>query len=423
MSISNTMTEYEIERKLRYIYFSLPFIILLPFYFTYRYVTVHHVSSAIYYILPPLIALIFIPFIYRKTGNYNLVAAPYITIALTVGYTLIFMAGGVKAPGLFWMMVSPILGGTIWGKRGGYLGVILVIIAFAIFWKLESLGIRGPVLLSANEYQEQKIVNFILLSLFSFSILINFIRTEDESMNRLQSKTEQIDMLMRLLVHDVANALTVLKMDIRATQKKQTNNTNDNKQLTRSEHTISTLEKLLIDVTTLKMIDDETIKIDIEPVNINVCIQEAIDLVLPKAEEKKIEINLASIKDNISIMSSHSLLKTQVLVNILNNSIKFSSENDRIDISCRRIENEVKISIQDYGIGIPTELIPSLSSFERKTNRRGTHGELGTGHGIPILVRILEILGGTIDIDSIEQSKSSSNHGTTMTITFQASNN
>jgi signal transduction histidine kinase len=96
-----------------------------------------------------------------------------------------------------------------------------------------------------------------------------------------------------------------------------------------------------------------------------------------------------------------------ILTNLINNAIKYSSENSTIKIEVKNIDYSLKIAISDEGIGIPiAEQKHIFNRYFRAENALLNHG---TGIGLNIVKTHLENLGGTITFQSEE------NKGTTFT--------
>jgi signal transduction histidine kinase len=88
----------------------------------------------------------------------------------------------------------------------------------------------------------------------------------------------------------------------------------------------------------------------------------------------------------------------QVLNNLLSNAIKFSPDNARITISCKVDNENMTIKITDQGMGIPmADQIHLFERFFRATNATNIQG---TGLGLHIVGRYIEILSGTISYES-----------------------
>ena len=90
----------------------------------------------------------------------------------------------------------------------------------------------------------------------------------------------------------------------------------------------------------------------------------------------------------------------QVFINLFSNAVKFSPENSEVSVRVERLEREVRISIQDSGIGIPADAVPHL--FERFYRARNVKAaEIpGSGIGLFIVKSILEELHGHIHVDT-----------------------
>lgn len=107
-------------------------------------------------------------------------------------------------------------------------------------------------------------------------------------------------------------------------------------------------------------------------------------------------------------------LLTNILLNLVSNAIKFSPENATIAVSCENYGNQLKLSVADSGIGISDEDKQHL--FERFFRAKNATNIQGTGLGLHIVSKYLELLNGTIEVSS------ELNKGTTFTITIPQNN-
>ena len=101
-----------------------------------------------------------------------------------------------------------------------------------------------------------------------------------------------------------------------------------------------------------------------------------------------------------------------ILINLIANSLKFSSENTVVDVTCHANENELMVRVKDQGIGIPEADQEHL--FERFYRGQNASNIQGTGLGLNIVLKYLEMLNGKIDFVSEE------NKGATFTLVFPA---
>ncbi|GAB3986585.1 hypothetical protein GCM10028807_04330 [Spirosoma daeguense] len=114
------------------------------------------------------------------------------------------------------------------------------------------------------------------------------------------------------------------------------------------------------------------------------------------------------------VFSDPSLLR-KILVNLLSNAIKYSGENQPIYLIARCLETGFQITVRDEGIGISTDDQKHL--FTRFFRAKNATNFAGTGLGLHIVAKYLELLNGTIELTS------QLSEGTTVTIKFPHENN
>jgi PAS domain S-box-containing protein len=123
-------------------------------------------------------------------------------------------------------------------------------------------------------------------------------------------------------------------------------------------------------------------------------------------KDQHIEFNYSG---NNQIFSDKKILKN-IVVNLITNAIKFSAENSAIEVISDVNDSSATISVRDHGIGIPKEDLEHLfSSFFRGANAINIQG---TGLGLHIVKRFIDLMGGNVQIESHLGS------GTIVTITI-----
>ena len=115
--------------------------------------------------------------------------------------------------------------------------------------------------------------------------------------------------------------------------------------------------------------------------------------------------------DTVSIFADYKMIK-QMLRILIDNSIKFTPEQGKIDISSEVQDKIVKITVSDSGIGIPKDEIQNI--FERfyTVDKSRSKEKGGTGLGLSIAKWIVDVHKGTINVES-EEGK-----GTKITVTL-----
>ncbi len=151
----------------------------------------------------------------------------------------------------------------------------------------------------------------------------------------------------------------------------------------------------------------QTGRLNVEPVRLQAqsLLFNSVSSLTGNAIRKNIEIKV-EVSDNIFVKADERLI-TQVLTNLISNSIKFSREGKTIEISAERYnEDFVEFRIKDEGIGISIENQAKLFRFDKMFSTLGTRGEKGTGLGLPLVKQIIEKHSGQIWFYSVENEGS-----------------
>lgn len=112
-------------------------------------------------------------------------------------------------------------------------------------------------------------------------------------------------------------------------------------------------------------------------------------------KDKNIQLDLTT--DEISICSSQKLL-SNVWINLIDNAIKFSSNNSKIEISTTNQDNYVTVAIKDYGCGMDEDTQPHI--FNKFYQGDKSHSGEGNGLGLAIVQKIVHLVGGEIKVQS-----------------------
>ncbi|MDW8301724.1 MAG: tetratricopeptide repeat protein [Bacteroidia bacterium] len=126
-------------------------------------------------------------------------------------------------------------------------------------------------------------------------------------------------------------------------------------------------------------------------------IAEIMELYSPVAQEKKIELT-ANVPQDYFVFADRDMLHL-VLRNLVNNAIKFTPEQGKVQISVTQQGKEAVVSITDTGVGIPQKHIDKI--FEGLTTR-GTAAEKGTGLGLQLCKEFIQLNHGKLSVQSTE---------------------
>ncbi len=157
----------------------------------------------------------------------------------------------------------------------------------------------------------------------------------------------------------------------------------------------------------LDMSKMESGKMDIVPVNYQTgeMLSEIVNMIWAKANEKGLQFHVdVDVKLPVQLYGDEVRIK-QVLVNLLNNAIKYTDEGsvtlsiESVPLDNRRVK--VIYTVSDTGMGIRKESIPYLfDAFKRVDEEKNRHIE-GTGLGLSIVKQIVDLMGGEVSVNSI----------------------
>ena len=142
-----------------------------------------------------------------------------------------------------------------------------------------------------------------------------------------------------------------------------------------------------------------------EQINITEQIRKVLAVLEPKWREKNLKVDISL--NNIYFEGDENLL-FQVWMNLIDNAIKFSNKNGKIEIKIEEIKENIEVEIKDNGIGMEKEDIEKIYSRFYQVDK--SHSGEGSGLGLSIVKRIIELSSGTINI------KSEKNKGTKILI-------
>lgn len=190
-----------------------------------------------------------------------------------------------------------------------------------------------------------------------------------------------------------------------------------------------TLLSLINDILDLSKIEAQRLDLEYSPFEIRACIETAMDMITPKAGSKEIELAYLIEPDTPVALMGDAIRLRQVLVNLLDNAVKFTEAGEVVLlVETRKIEHkngkrpdtvndgwyEWLFRIRDTGVGIATEdmerLFQSFTQLDASTTRQ--YG--GTGLGLAISRRLVEMMHGRIWVES-ELGK-----GSTFSFTIEA---
>ncbi|MBI2832909.1 MAG: PAS domain S-box protein [Acidobacteria bacterium] len=130
----------------------------------------------------------------------------------------------------------------------------------------------------------------------------------------------------------------------------------------------------------------------------------AVKVVKPAADAKKIMIETALAAANPFVLGDPDRLQ-QVVWNLLSNAVKFTPHGGRVDVRLQTIEDLVRLTVRDTGLGISRQFLPHVFDRFRQADSSVTRSHGGLGLGLAIVRSLVELHGGTVAAESDGQGQ------------------
>ena len=365
------------------------------------------------WILIPLWILMMVvpPAFIRFSGSYKSAAISVCSLTTLLTLVLVYLAGGLEAPGLLWLAAVPLVLGMLLGIRGAGVGYLVVFITLVIFVYTNLNGI-GPNLIEQYGMPKlEKIINLCGFIVFASVTAHYYHKREERVAARLLQKNTDVENLLRVLMHDIANTLSRMTYDL-VRHKEGHQSPTSSAEIDKIEKAMEDINTLLFQVRHMKSIKDGKSPLPLKGISLTMILHEVYEKVESLAQQKGIKLYFDIPREKIWVKGDKTILSNVVLLNLLTNAIKFSYAGDQVDLRAYPAKDSVIIEIQDYGIGIPADILANLFSVNYNTSRAGTFGETGTGYGLPLVKEYLQLMGGAIEISSREKDHDGIKRGT-----------
>jgi len=159
------------------------------------------------------------------------------------------------------------------------------------------------------------------------------------------------------------------------------------------------LLKLINEILDLAKVESRQVPLSAEPVSLAEVVLECQGMIEPQAQQRGIRLTFPQFDIPYFVRADRTRLK-QVLINLLSNAIKYNSKQGTVEVKCTEsTPGRIRVSISDTGSGLyPEQLAQLFQPFNRLGQEAG--GEEGTGIGLVVAKRLVELMGGDIGVES-----------------------
>jgi PAS domain S-box-containing protein len=159
------------------------------------------------------------------------------------------------------------------------------------------------------------------------------------------------------------------------------------------------LLRLINEILDLAMVESGKVSLSKEAMSLTEVLLDCKAMMAPQAEQRGIEMSFPSFENLFFVHADRTRVK-QIIVNLLSNAIKYNRAGGTVTVSCKPVAGgRIRVSVTDTGAGLHEDQLAHLfQPFNRLGQEAGT--EEGTGIGLVVTKKLIELMGGTIGVDS-----------------------
>ncbi|HSK87498.1 MAG TPA: ATP-binding protein [Anaerolineales bacterium] len=220
--------------------------------------------------------------------------------------------------------------------------------------------------------------------------------------NQMAAQLEQVESMRRQLIGDVTHELRTPLTSIKGYMEGLIDGVIPATPETFNQihREADRLSRLVDDLQELSRVEAKAYSLDIRSVAVSNLVQTTVKRLSPQATVKRINL-YSSLPAGLPPIQADEDRITQVLVNLVANAIQYTPEDGKVTISAMRQADEIHISVEDTGVGIPPEHLGNLfNRFYRVDKSRSRNAGGGSGIGLTIAKHLVEAQGGRIWADS-----------------------
>ncbi|MBQ9631797.1 MAG: DegV family EDD domain-containing protein, partial [Lachnospiraceae bacterium] len=322
-----------------------------------------------------------------------------------------FAGGGINGGSSIWFVFCFVYISLMMSGRSL---VAYYISAFVITATCYYIGGRYPSTIFGHPDNVAYLDSFVSVILMStvICIMIIFQRRALETQNRLANEQKkEILELNRIQNHFFSNMSHEIRTPINTIIGLNELTLREDISDTVAENSLNiqgasnVLLSLINDILDMSKIESGKMPIIPRPYDVGSMLSEIVNMIWTNARKKNLAFHVELDPTLPSRLEGDEVRIRQILINILNNAIKYTEEGSvTLSVRCRAQGGDivlVSFSVTDTGTGIKKENIPHLfSAFERVEEERNRFIE-GTGLGLSIVKQLVDLMGGTIAVDSI----------------------
>jgi len=220
----------------------------------------------------------------------------------------------------------------------------------------------------------------------------------------LEEAGRRKDEFLALLGHELRNPLAMIRNGLHILLRPNAGIADQERMKEMMEKQVDHLTRMVDDLLDVSRITRGRIQLRKERLELSRSVAQAIDSVRSLLEACGHVLSVSLPSEPIYLEADPTRLE-QILVNLLNNAAKYTPPKGKIALEAKRIDTEVEIRVIDNGVGIPTELLPTVFDLFTQVEKSLDRSQGGLGIGLTLVKRLVELHGGSVTAHSERQDK------------------
>ncbi len=213
--------------------------------------------------------------------------------------------------------------------------------------------------------------------------------------DELREADRRKDELLGFLSHELRNPLAPVRNSLYVLSHAEPGGEQARRALAVIGRQIDQLTRLIEDLLEVKRLSVGKLGLQTQGMNLARAVRETVDDLRPLFERRGIALSFAARGEPVWVLGDAVRL-SQVVVNLLQNALKFTDAGGHVEVSVERGEKEARIRVRDDGVGVAPELLHNLFEPFVQGERTGRRDRGGLGLGLALVRGIVELHGGTV---------------------------
>jgi two-component system CheB/CheR fusion protein len=221
------------------------------------------------------------------------------------------------------------------------------------------------------------------------------IEDQKRSEDALKQANRHKDEFLAMLAHELRNPLSPIRNAVHLLKYAGPDNAMLVGARDMIDRQVTHLVRLVDDLLDISRITRGKIDLRKQPVDARTVVDRAVESVKPLIDARRHDLTVTLPHQPVMVEADATRL-AQVVLNLLNNSAKYTEEGGRIWLTLEQNEKDAAIRVRDNGMGIAPELLPRIFDLFTQAERTLDRSQGGLGVGLTLVRRLVEMQGGTV---------------------------